>query len=293
MNNERIIPQIPPKGELIHLIIDSDVANEIDDLYALTIAFYHPERFHIEGIVATHFATGGAGGKQMSYDVLQTLMEKAGKQGICPTFIGSDPMQYIDTYNDSEGVDFIIETARKYSEDNPLWVVAIGAATNLACAVMKAPDIIPKVRFVFHSRCPQFWPERSDQYNVYGDIIAAQTLLQKNVPLIWFDTGADICADYAVTKELLEPLGEIGKWLHQYRDNRDDFMRADKGFFDMGDFAYLYDPSCARSEVVDAPEMTRNMYFNHNHNLGKMVRVYDIDADAVWKLFYDGIKNNI
>lgn len=289
----RLIPDIPPKGEIIPLIIDSDVANEIDDLYALVIAFYHPERFHIEGIVATHYASGGADGKEKSFTLLHELMEKAGKKDAYPTRMGSDPMQYTDVVNDSEGVDFIIETARRYTFEHPLWVVGLGAATDLACAILKAPDIIPKVRYVYHSRCSHLWPERSEQYNVYGDIIAAQTLLQKQVPLVWFDTGTDICADYETTKELPAPLGEIGAWLHNYRDNNPYFAQPDKGFFDMGDLAYLYDPACAKSEIVDVPEMTRYMYFNHNHNLGQMIRVYDIDSEKVWGLFYDGIRKNI
>ena len=46
--NDRMIPQIPPTGEVMRILIDSDVATEIDDLYALTIAFGHPERFLIE-----------------------------------------------------------------------------------------------------------------------------------------------------------------------------------------------------------------------------------------------------
>ena len=43
--NDRMIPQIPPTGEVMRILIYSDVATEIDDLYALTIAFGHPERF--------------------------------------------------------------------------------------------------------------------------------------------------------------------------------------------------------------------------------------------------------
>lgn len=293
MISNRIIPKIPSKEQKIDLIIDSDVANEIDDLYALTIAFYYPEKFNIKGIIATHYAFGGPGGTEKSYELLKVLMQKAGRENAYTIKKGSHPMQYVNTPNDSEGVDFIIDTARNYSEDNPLWVVALGAATNLASAILKAPDIIPKVRFVFHARCSHCWPERSEQFNVYGDIIAAQTLLNHNVPLVWFDTGTDICASYETTEKNLLPLGQIGEWLHKYRDLNPYFRGADKGFFDMGDFAYLFDPTCCESEIVDVPEMTRFMYFNHNHNLGKMVRVYNVNVKFTWNLFYEGIKKHL
>ena len=291
MDVKRIVPIVPQKGEQIDIIIDSDVANEIDDLYAIMMPIYQPERFNIKGFVTTHFAFGGPTGTQKSYDLLHTLLEKAGKKDCYPIKKGSAPLQYIDSYNESEGVDFIIETAKQYTPEKPLWVVGIGAATNLACAILKAPEIMPNVRYVFHARCSHCWPTRSEQFNVYGDIIAAITLLNLPVPLVWFDTGTDICASYEETETRLAPLGEVGKWLHEYRNNNPWYAQADKGFFDMGDFAYLMDPTCCKEEVVDAPEMTRFMYFNHNHNLGQMQRVYDIDVKYVWDLFYQSIQD--
>ncbi|MEX2565383.1 MAG: hypothetical protein WD431_05535 [Cyclobacteriaceae bacterium] len=43
-----IIPEIPAKGEKIKLIIVSDATNEIDDIWAIALALFHPERFQIE-----------------------------------------------------------------------------------------------------------------------------------------------------------------------------------------------------------------------------------------------------
>lgn len=288
---ERIVPIIPDGKEKMRVIIDTDVATEIDDLYALTIAFSYPERFQIEGVVAAHYSGNGpANSRELSFEMLKLLMEKAGKTGAFPIAMGSHPMQYANTPNESGGVDLIIEKARESSPEDPLWVIGIGAGTDLACALLKAPDIIPNVRYVFHARSEHTWPERNVQFNVYGDIIAAKTILESEVPLVWFDTGTYICASYEETKQKLAPLGELGKFLHEFRDRDPWFCQDDKGFFDMGDFAFLYNPAWCKSEIVDAPEMTRYMYFNHNHKHGKMMRVYDIDAAATWNLFYEGLK---
>ena len=287
--SSRIVPEIPEMSKRLNMIIDTDIANEIDDLYAIAIALSYPERFHILGFIATHYATGGPGGIQRSYELMHEILEKTGNGGKYPVKRSAHPMQYIGGYNEGEGVDFIIENARAASPEEPLWVVAIGAATNLACAILKAPDIIPNVRFVFHGRSETTWPERTTQYNVYGDIIATKTLLESQVPLIWFDTGTRLYASYETTKEKLAPMGNLGRFLHDFRDRNPYFALPDKGFFDMGDFAYLLEPSTCQTEIVDAPVLTRYMYFNHTGEHGQMLRVFDVDVDRTWAIFYDGI----
>ncbi len=289
---ERIIPEVPAADKRIKLLIDSDVANEIDDLYAITMAVGFPERFDIKGFVTTHFATaGGPDSTQKSYDLLMKLFSKMGIEGKFKATKGSHPMQYPGTPTQSEGVDFIISCARACSAQDPLWVVGLGAATNLACAILKAPDITDKVRYVFHSRSEQTWPERSCQFNVMGDIIAAKTLLESNVPLVWLDTGTHICATYETTKEKLAPMGELGEFLHNVRDLKENFKNEYKGFFDMADIVFLLDPSVCKSEVVSAPGMRRDMYFIHNNQYGIMLRVYDVDVQSSWRLFYEAMEN--
>ena len=292
--HNRLVPEIPGKGKRIKIIIDSDTANEIDDLYAIVMALSNSERYDIVGFVATHFAQrAGAESITDSFDLLLELLDKAGKVGIYPVKKGSNPMQYPGTPSNSEGVDFIVETARLCSPENPLWVVGIGAATNLASALIKAPDITANVRYVFHARSEETWPERSQQFNVYGDVIAAKTLLESEVPLVWFDTGTHICASYETTKKRLAPINDLGKYLHDYRDRNAYFSLPDKGFFDMGDFAFLNDPATCSYEIVDAPEMNRFMYFEHTHKHGKMLRVYDVDAEKTWEMFYEGVRRLI
>ena len=288
--SDRIVPELPSCDKKIKLIIDSDAANEIDDLYAIVMALAYPERFDIMGFVATHFAQrAGRDSIDQSYALITELLEKSGMQGRYSVFRGSEPMRYPNTPTDGEGVDFIVKTARSCTPDAPLWVVGIGAATNMASALLKAPDIAPTVRYVFHGRSEATWPERTEQFNVYGDIIAAKVLLESDVPLVWFDTGTNLCASYETTKERLAPKGGLGKYLHDFRDRHPYFALPDKGFFDMGDFTFLLDPDSCESEIIDAPELTRFMYFEHTKKYGKMLRVYSVDFERTWALFYDGV----
>lgn len=287
---QRIVPRIPERGAM-RLLIDSDVANEIDDLYALALAFASPDRFTIEGLVASHFA-GRAGRESIaqSYDLLMDLLTASDLSGRYRTAAGSEPMRYPGTPEPSEGVDLIVERARLASEDDPLWIVCLGVATDLASALLFAPEIAPKVRLVFHARSEATWPKRSVQFNVYGDILAAKTILESSAPLVWFDTGTHLYTDMETTRTKLAPLGGIGKFLHEYRFRDPWFQQPDKGMFDVGDIAYLIEPFVCTSETVPAPGMTRWMEFEHDDNWGAMVRASDIDAERTWEIFYDRMR---
>lgn len=208
---KRLVPQLPPADKQLRLIIDSDAATELDDLFAIALALHAPDRFAIEGFVATHFANKPVGREsiQRSYDLMKEMLAVAGRSGLAPVVKGGDPIPYLTEPSDSDGARLIIERAHAGSADDPLWVAGLGAATNLASAVLLDPSICGKVRYVFHCRSEETWPEYNQQYNVAGDVRAARVLLQSDVPLVWFDTGQQLTVDMRTTEEKLKPLGGL------------------------------------------------------------------------------------
>jgi len=119
---KKIVPKIPPKNERIRVIIVSDATNEIDDLWAISLAILSPERFDIEGFVGSNYdhTHNGIGPRsiEMSVKEIHTILEKAGMKGKYPVFPGSHPMQYEFAPGNSEGVDFIIKRATSFILSN-------------------------------------------------------------------------------------------------------------------------------------------------------------------------------
>jgi inosine-uridine nucleoside N-ribohydrolase len=286
-NAQRLVPEIPSAGQRLPLLIDSDVANEIDDLYAITLALAGTDRFDVRGFVATHFAQwAGPESTEESFQLLRELLTAAGHQGQHRVAKGGHPMQYVAVPSKSEGAELIIELAREATPEQPLWIVVLGAATNTASALLIAPDIKPNVRVVFHARCAHLWPHRTVQFNVAGDVVAVQTLLKSGVPLVWFDTGTKLTIPYEETARSLAPIGATGRFLHTFRDRKPQFASRDKGFFDVGDIAWLMDPTLCTMETVPAPLLRRHMQFDQERTYGNMLRVTDIDVPRTWDLFF-------
>jgi hypothetical protein len=125
---------------------------------------------------------------------------------------------------------------------------------------------------------------------VGGDPNAARSLLYSNVPLVWFDTGQQLTCAMRVTEEKLKPLGGLPEFLHDYRFNAPYFKSEEKGFFDVGDFAWMIDPSVCDSEVVNAPGMDWKLFFRHDGKQGQMLRVHTIQAEPAWDIFFTAMK---
>ena len=228
----RLVPSLPVAGRL-RLLIDTDAANEIDDLYAIALVLRSPDRFQLEGFVATHFLQGDTVDSpktiELSYAVIKELLASEAGGSAIRVERGGALLRSLSDASDSAGARFIIERARAGTPEDPLWVVALGAASNVASALLLDPGIADRIRVVFHARSEQSWPERSEQFNVKGDVLAARSLLASKVPLVWFDTGAQLTAPMAETERLLA-LGGMPAFLHNYR-MRQDYFRSEKRVF--------------------------------------------------------------
>jgi len=289
----RKIPKIPSKGERLRVIIDSDAKNEIDDQWAIALAILSPERFEIEGFVGANFDNerGGSDGVAASVAEIEMVLDKAGMAGRWPVLPGSDPMRYQYESSHSPGVDFIVERARAGTPEKPLWVVGLGAATDMASALLKAPDIIDRVVAFWHLRTR--WPEKCYNFNVIGDVRAARLLFHTPLSFVLFDTGEYLRCPMAESAQFVAPYGELGNYLHAYRSREEWYASPRKGFFDLGDIAALVDPDLACWDVTQCPEVDWDLSYRFTDRLGSILRCYHIDRDRTFELLYEKLREAV
>jgi purine nucleosidase len=283
---ERLVPRLPGPGERLRLLIDTDAACEIDDLYALALAATSPDRFDIEGVVAAHYGdAGGPDGIRRSHELIETVLEKAGLAGRFPVRDGAPPFQFSVVAPEAEGVDFIIERALADDREGPLWVVSLGACTDVAAAWLKRPEIADRIRVLWHGRTR--WPVQAWNFNVYNDLKAVRILFKSRLPLVLFDTGTYLRTTMEESRRELEPSGPLGRFLHRYRYRNEWYQQPNKGFFDLGDIAILLDPGLGYSEVVHAPNVDWDMTYLPTRDNGRLRRVYQIDRDRTFAMFHE------
>lgn len=287
---DRRVPEIPPQGERLRVVIDSDAKGEIDDQWAIALAILSPERFEIEGFVGANFDNqwGGPDGIEKSVREIELILEKAGMAGRWPVKHGSHPMRYQFEPSQSEGVDFIIERAMAGSPENPLWVVGLGAATDMASAFLKEPRIVDRVVVFWHFRTR--WPEKCYNFNVIGDVRAARLIFHSPLSFVLFDTGTYLRCPLEESERFVRPYGELGEYLHEYRYEHPHWMSPRKGFFDLGDIAALVDPDLGSWEVAECPEVDWDLDYEFKGTLGSILRCYHVDRDGTFALLYDKLR---
>jgi len=290
---QRKVPEIPAPGARIRCIIDTDAKNEIDDVWAIALALTCQDRFQIEGFVGANYDNtvedAGPASTAASVEVIETVLAKAGLAGTIPVKMGSAPLQYKFEPSDSEGVDFIIEKAMASSSEDPLWVIGLGAATDIASAYLKEPRIADRVIVFWHFRTR--WPDKCWNFNVIGDVRAARTVFHSDLPFVLFDTGTHLTCPMEESRQWAE-LSELGKYMHDYRKKRSWYQDPNKGFYDLGDIAALVDPGLASWEVVDCPEVDWDLNYRFKNTKGQILRCKAIDRDKTYALLDDRLRRH-
>jgi len=289
---KQVAPKIPPKDQRIRVLITSDAMNEIDDIWAISLALLYPERFDIEGFVGGNFdhKEGDFGTKsiEMSVDVINTILEKAGMKGKFPVYAGSHPMQYQSVPSGSKGVDFIVERAMAGSAENPLWIIGLGSATDISSAYLQASAIKDRIVVFWHGRTA--WPFKCHNYNVFGDIHAARMLFHAPFPFVLFDTGTFLSSPLEESEKNVKPYGKLGEYLYNYRLKNNEWKSSTRGFFDLGDIAVLIDPDLGKWEETKCPTVEQHLDYNFYKDNGTLLRCYDVDREKTYQLLYKKLK---
>ncbi|MDR2673505.1 MAG: nucleoside hydrolase [Opitutaceae bacterium] len=171
----------------LRVVLDTDTFNEVDDQFALAYLCLSPDRLRLEAVHAAPFtnarSSGPADGMEKSYrEIHRVLALLGGAAGIrvcrgATAYIGAAGRPV-----ESEAVRDLIARALDDTRPGPLHVLGIAAATNLASAILLAPEIIPRVRLVWLGGHPLAWPT-AHEFNLQQDVRAAQILFECGVPL--------------------------------------------------------------------------------------------------------------
>ena len=169
------------------IIIDSDAYNEIDDQFAVAYALLSKERVEVLSLNAAPFlnwrSVSAGDGMEKSYRELQKISALTDETRHIPVYKGSDSfLKDKRTPVYSAAAENIIETAKK-TQGEPLYVVAIGAITNVASALLIAPEIAEKIVVVWLGCNKRDW-KNNEEFNLIQDVFAAQAVLESDVPFV-------------------------------------------------------------------------------------------------------------
>ena len=178
-----------PKGK-IDVVLDTDAYNEIDDQFAISYMLKSTQKFCVKGICAAPFKNGksvsAADGMHKSYDEILKLLTLANNEEIKNSvFKGSENYLLNEiTPVESEAAEFMANLANEYSPEKPLYIVAIGAITNVASAILMNPKMKENCVIVWLGGHGTHMPMGASEFNMVQDIAAARVVFGCGVPLV-------------------------------------------------------------------------------------------------------------
>ncbi len=167
-----------PTGK-IDVVLDTDTYNEVDDQFALSYLLCLAEgkdaRICLKAICAAPFHNGKSqgpeDGMEKSFQEIHHILELTEKQKYADrVYRGSRSwMRDEKTPVLSEAAEKLAELAMEYSADHPLYVVAIGAITNVASALLLEPRIRDRIVVVWLGGNAHEWPDNRE-FNCQQDV---------------------------------------------------------------------------------------------------------------------------
>lgn len=188
-DNAELIRRLEKPCQKVDVVLDTDTYNEIDDQFALAYLIKSDEKLSLKAIYAAPFfnskSAGPEDGMEKSYDEIfnvLTLMEREDLK----KYVFKGSRGYLPSEKeavDSDAARDLAARAMQYTKEKPLYVIAIGAITNVASALLMNPEIKERIVVLWLGGNAYFWPHNKE-FNLYQDVAGARVVFGCGVPLV-------------------------------------------------------------------------------------------------------------
>lgn len=259
-----LLRRLTPPADKVDMVLDTDTYNEVDDQFALAYALASTEKLNIQAIYAAPFfndrSNGPKDGMLRSYHEIFRLLGLMKKEVRIPVLKGS--CRFLlneDTPEESDAARDLISRSKNYTPGSPLYVVAVGAITNIASAILTDPTIVNRIVIVWLGGHPLYC-RQTHEFNLIQDIAAARVIFDSGAAVVQFPCRG-------VTSQMLTTLEDLkyhigGKsdlcdaLLQLYKAYRDDHFGYAKELFDVAAVSWLVNANWSPSYLVPSPIAT-------------------------------------
>ncbi len=271
----------------VDVVLDTDTYNEIDDQFALAYAALAPERINLQAVYAAPFhnerSTGPADGMEKSHAEIARVLERLGREDI-PTLRGSKA--WLPTANRPVPSPAAVDLAARaiQRQTGRLYVVAIGAPTNIASALLMAPEIADRLVVIWlggHAR--HHWDTR--EFNLFQDLHATRVLFDCGVPLVrvpCLGAAEHLRTTEAELAAFIKGHGAVADYLYRtYADVYPDHYAKSRVLWDVAAVAWLLDPGFTTTALRPSPLVSDSFTFSEDPRRHLIREVIALDRDAI------------
>ena len=291
LSEQKLIERLKYPAGKVRMVLDTDTFNEIDDQFAVVYALQSKEKMQIEAFYAAPFhnelSTGPKDGMEKSYNELCKILNVMGKEGEYPVYRGSESyLPNAHTPVESEAARNLVERAMASSDDDPLYVVAIGAITNVASAILMEPAIIEKIVVVWLGGHAFHWPH-TKEFNLFQDLHASRIILDSGVPLVLIPcmgVASHLQTTLSEIRDYVKDKGKIGEYLYEtYKNCHDDHFGYSRVIWDISTIGYLNNESWLPNSLVHSPVLSEDYRWSFDSSRHFIRYVHYVYRDKIFQ----------
>lgn len=273
------------------VIVDTDACNEVDDQFAIAYALGCKKLEVLSFNAAPYFndrSTSYKNGADKSYDELIRVLAAYEKDCKIPVYRGSETVieQNGGKAVDSPAARNIVKAAKQ--SDEIIYVLGLGACTNIASALLMAPEIKEKLCVIWLGG-NSIGSDNLGEFNLVQDYTAGQILIDSGVPLVLCPAWSVTCVLYAQMPEFERELEGRGPMCTLLLDLiREVYHQAKcpggygRTIWDIAAVALLSEPSCGDMKIIPAPIFSDERVYHYDDTRHPMIYLEKLDRDAVY-----------
>lgn len=294
---QKVLSDIKSK-RVKRVILDTDTYNEIDDQYAVALSVLSQDKLDVLSINAAPFfntrSSSAGDGMEKSYNEIFHILKLCNTGREIPVYKGSDSfLSDKTTPVESDAAKNIVKTVTE--SDEIIYVLAVGAITNVASAILMNPEIIENMVVVWLGGNSLHSPN-TKEFNMVQDIKASQIILDSKVPLV-------IIPCDGVCDRLLTTIPELEACLSN-KNNLCDYLLEittqyvgrelcrSKVIWDISAPICLTNPEYAEMTVIPAPRLTDDCYYASDLMRHHIIYVRKLNRDSIFKELFSRLEKS-
>ena len=303
MTHEQYLKNLTVPAGPIDVVLDTDAYNEIDDQFAIGYLIGKAEKFCIRAICAAPFsnskAATAAEGMEKSYDEILKLLALMGREELKEKVICGSQRYLPDeqTAVDSPAARRMAALAEEYKPQRPLYIIAIGAITNVASAILQNPHVAENCVVVWLGGHGLHMPQGASEFNMKQDIAAARVVYGSGVPLVLLPCAGVVdrlCTSRYELQHWLAGKSALCDYLYENTVREAESYAAGKPWtrviWDVSAVAWLLnaDGWLMKDKVIPCPVPEYDRTYTPGAEDARPIRyVCWIDRDAVFEDLFD------
>lgn len=277
----------------VDVVLDTDTYNEIDDQYALAYLVLNPEKLHLQAVYAAPFCNSHAAspeeGMERSYDEIVNILTLLNRTDLLDkVYRGSrDYLADEKTPQPSEAAEDLARRAMNYTPDAPLYVVAIGAITNVASALIAHPEIRDRIVIVWLGGNALHWPD-THEFNMMQDVAAARVVYGCGAALVMLPCAGVVSSFTTTGPELrhwLKGKNKLCDYLCSYTTEEAErcskISTWSRVIWDVTAVAWLLNPAFMSDQVIPSPIPEYDFRWGQDSRRHPVRYVYHINRDLL------------